>query len=232
MALRKQYSQLLSDLRAQLGRNNDPGVRASDLAQLQETISQVYEQLYTEYDWPHLHQVFDRIPLAAGQQYYDFPDAMDYDNIDKVAVWFNNQPIAIERGIGFAEYATYDPALNARADPVEKWDVRFVTTKEQMEVWPLPASNNQAVQFIGYRAFSDLVDDADQCLIDDNYVVLTAAQMLDKDKNRLITRARALDRLEAQLKAGSKGASKTVRLGLGAAEQETISRAVVRIAGR
>lgn len=232
MALRKQYSQLLSDLRAQLGRNNDPGVRASDLAQLQETISQVYEQEYLGYDWPHLRQVFPLMPLAAGQQYYDFPTDMDFDRMESVVVWFNNLPVPLQRGIGFAEYATYNPALNSRVDPVIKWDVRFVTNKEQLEFWPLPASNNQNVQFIGIRKFADLVNDSDQCLIDDNLVVLSAAQLLDKDKNRLVARDKALTMLVSQLKSRAKSASPTIRLGLGKVDEPVVNRAVVRIAGR
>jgi len=231
MARGKQFTQLISDLRAELGRNNDPGVRASDLAQLQQTLSQVYEQLYAAYDWPHLREVFPRIALSAGQRYYDFPDDMDFDRMEKVVVWYNSQPASIKHGIGFEDYATYDSETDDRGDPVFKWDVRWVSTKEQIEVWPIPAGNDQALQFIGIKKFVDLVDDSDKCRLDDNFVVLTAAQRLDTDKNRIAARNIALIRLEGTLKGRAKSGAETYRMGLGQANPPNNGRAVVRIAG-
>lgn len=235
MALRKQFSQLLSDLRATLGRNNDPGVRASDLAQLQHAINLAYEQEYRDYDWPHLRRVFPRIDLAAGQRYYDLPDTsgyeMDFDRMESVAVWHNGIPIPIDRGIGFEDYATYDSENDDRSDPVVKWDIRFTGTKEQIEVWPLPAGNAQDLQFIGIRKFASLVDDSDQCMLDDQLVVLTAAQLVDTVEERMRVRDVALTRIRASLKARSKSASQPVRVGLGRKDAPNPYRATIRISG-
>lgn len=231
MARGKQFTQLLSDLRAELGRNNDPGVRASDLAQLQQVLSQTYEQLYAGYDWPHLRQTFPRINLAAGQRYYDFPDDMDFDRMEYVALWRDGDPIEIDRGIGFEQYATYDSENDDRSDPVVRWDVRWVSTKEQLEVWPIPASNHQQIQFIGIKKFVDLVNDADKCLLDDNLVVLTAAQRLDTDDKRIRARAIQLARLEQTLKGRATSGGETFKLSSRPGSEKPNTRAIVRVSG-
>lgn len=232
MARGKQFSQLVSALKAEIGRNNDPGVRASDLAQLKQVINQVYEQEYAAYDWPHLRTVFERIDLEAGSRYYDFPEDMDFDRMESVAVWFNDQPVKVVRGIGFEEYAAFDSEADVRSDPMERWDVRYSDDNTaQIEVWPIPASNDQELQFIGIQAFVALVDDSDICRLDDQLVILHAAQRLDKDKDRIRARAITLARLDATLKGNSKSGSAPVRLGLGRRDPLESGKAVVRIAG-
>lgn len=231
MARRKQFTQLQSDLRAELGRNNDPSVRAADLPQIKQTLSRVYESLYREYDWPFLRQVFTRIPLAAGQRHYDFPDDLDFDRIEKVVVWHNEQPIPLIRGIELDDYATYDSENDDRSDPVVKWDVRFTDPREQIEVWPIPAGNDQELQFVGITKFIDLVDDADQCLLDDNLVVLFAAIELETNEKRRQAKIASAQSLFSRLKGRSKSATETVRLGLGSTNPPVNSRAVVRVSG-
>lgn len=226
----KQYTQLISDVRAELRRNNDPGVRAADLPSIQQAIGRAYESLYDEYDWPHLRQVFPRIALSAGQRYYDFPDDMDFDRMDKVVVWRDGLPFPICRGIGFEEYAQYDSENDDRSDPVVKWDVRWVSTAEQIEVWPLPASNSQELQFVGITKFEQLVDDADLCRLDDNIVVLAAAISLETNKVAKQEKEMALVARLARVKGRSQSGSEPFRLGLGKASGRP-SQAVVRISG-
>lgn len=229
----RQFTQLISDLRAELRRNNDPGVRASDLPAIQQAINRSYETLYDEYDWPFLTETFDAIPLSAGQRYYDFPTTMDLDRLETVVVWFNNQPTPIERGISFADYASYnsEAVTPVRTDPVLKWDVRRVGTATQIEVWPIPASNDQTLQFKGRLKFARMVDDADLCLLDDMIVVLGGAIAIEtNDKNRQEKMLAQQMRL-ANIKKRSKTDSKMYRLGLGAADAVPSGRVTVRIAG-
>jgi hypothetical protein len=211
----KQFGQLQSDLRAELGRNNDPGVRAADLPQIQQVLRRNYESLYDAYDWPHLNEIHDRIAMAAGQRFYDFPDSLDYDKITAAVVWYNGQPVPLERGIGFAQYAVYDSEGGDRSNPVQRWDVRYVAGVAQLEAWPIPASNTVDIQFEGKRKFVPLVDDANPCLLDDQIVTLSAAAEIAKDDNDIKLKLRAAQDRLGVLKGRGKGASTPVRLGLG-----------------
>src|SRR3546814_15776455 len=50
------------------------------------------------------------------------------------------------RGIRSEDYAAYDSAAGERVDPVLRWDVQFTGTTDQIEVWPIPASNGMRLQ--------------------------------------------------------------------------------------
>lgn len=233
MARRRQFLQLVYDLRAELERSSDPAAGVSDLPTLKRKIQRVYETLYAEYDWPHLSQKFDPIELQAGQRYYEFPTDLDFDRIEDVVVWQNSVPLRPKRGIGFEELTQYNSDDDERSDPVMKWDVQFVTNKEMCEVWPIPASAGQTIQFKGTKKFQQLVDDADLCLLDDHIVILHAAAELapPKSGNRQAFLAAAQQRMD-RIKGRSKTGENSVRIGLGSGSSPSISsRAVVRISG-
>jgi hypothetical protein len=231
---RKQFAQLVTALRAELERSTDPAAGVAGLPTLKQVIARNYEAAYQDYDWPHLNTIFDKIPLNAGQRYYDFPEGCDFDDLEEIVVWWNAQPVPIERGIGFEDYATYDSEEGATSDPVIKWDVRATDTHEQMEVWPVPASNQQSIQIRGQRKFEPLINDEDLCRIDDQIVVLASAVELLPAKARTSVQAKlaaAQSRL-ARVKGRSKAASPSVRMGLGRSSQPVYGKSVVRVAGR
>lgn len=231
---RKQFGQLVTALRAELSRSTDPAVGVADLPTLKQVLSRNYEAAYQSYDWPHLNKIFDKIPLNAGQRFYDFPEDCDYDDLKRIVVWWNAQPVPIERGIGFEEYTTYDSAAGATSDPVLKWDVRFTDTHEQMEVWPVPASSQQSIQIEGQARFVPLVDDADLCRIDDQIVVLASAVELVPTKERQSAQAKlaAAQQRIGRIKGRSKANSGTIRMGLGSSNRPIYGKSVVRVAGR
>lgn len=233
MARRKQFAQLINDLRAELSRSTDPAVGVADLPTLKQVLSRNYEAIYQGYDWPHLNKIFDRLPLNAGQRFYDFPEDLDYDDVSQVVVWWNNLPTPIVRGIGFEEYSTYNPEIST-SDPVLKWDVRYTDTHEQMEVWPVPASSLQALQFEGQVKFKPLVNDDDLCRIDDHIVVLASAVELVPAKERQAAQAKlaAAQQRIASVKGRSKAASPSVRMGLGGSNRPVYGKSVVRVSGR
>lgn len=228
--LRRQFGQLQSDLRAELGRNNDPGVRASDLPQIQQVLRRTYESLYEAYDWPHLNEIHDRITMQAGERFYDFNDTIDYDKIIDAVAWYNGQPERIVRGIGFDDYALYDSENDDRSDPVQKWDVRYVAGVAQLEVWPIPASDTVTIQFEGKRKFAPLVDSENLCLIDDAIVILNAAAEIAKDDKDIKLKLRAAENRLGIVKGRGKATSESFRLGLGATEPRPRG-IVVRVAG-
>ncbi|MBO4228014.1 hypothetical protein [Bradyrhizobium neotropicale] len=214
---RRQFIQLLDMLRDELSISSDPAVGVSATPNLKQVLSRHYETLYDAHDWPFLRQMFPRITLNTGQRYYDFPEDMDFDNLEEVNNWWGGQPHPICRGIDFGQYAMYDSDSGVKADPVENWDVRLVGNKEMLEVWPVPAGSGQALQFKGKTKFKRLVDDADLCLLDDQLVVLYAAAELAPPKKRTDINAKltaALARL-GMVKARGQGGSESFRLGLG-----------------
>lgn len=230
MARGETLQQLVSDLREELRRANTPSAGPTDTATLRRTINHVYALLHASFDWPHLHTFFDRITLNAGQRFYDLPTGLDYERITDAAAWVNGTPEPIARGIGFPEYSSYDPAADERSSPALKWDIRFTGTREQIEIWPLPDSSTQSVQFAGYWAANRLVDDNDICRLDGEIVVLyAAAELLPKDsadKTAKLQVAQELLRLR-RVRASSKT---EVRLGLdGDGGKSRASQAVIRV---
>jgi hypothetical protein len=212
---RKQFMQLLDALRAELSISSDPAVGSAATPNLKQVLSRTYETLYDAHDWPHLRQLFPRKTLNAGQRYYDFPDDMDFDNLEEVNVWWGGQPHPITRGIDFSQYAEVSSDDGARSDPVRRWDVRLIGTKEMIEVWPVPSGAGQALQFQGKTKFKPLIDDADLCLIDDQLVVLYAAAELSPPKKRTDINAK-LSAAQARLgvvKMRGEGGSSSFRLG-------------------
>lgn len=230
---RKQFAQLISDVRAELERSSDPAVGVSDLATLKQKINRTYETLYCDYDWPHLNQLFDKIPLNPGQRYYDFPEEMDYDRLERVVVWYNGRPYEIQRGIDFEQYALFDSESDERSDPVQRWDIRFVDTLEMVEVWPIPAASTaQHLQFKGTRKFEKLVNDADLCLLDDNLVVTFTAAGLAPAKSPYKSELLAAGQtILSKLRGRSQAGSGRIKLGAGESTPAPMSRAIVRVSG-
>ncbi len=175
MARGTAFSELIVQLRNETGRSEDVNIGVDDLPRLKQAINSVYEILWDGNDWPHLRSFYTRIALSAGSRYYDWPDDLVFETAEEVIVWFNDQPQKVERGIGPEEYALYSSEDDARSDPVERWDVRWTGTEDQIEVWPLPSTNTQELQIKGRKSFTRLVNDDDLCLLDDTLVVKFAA---------------------------------------------------------
>src|SRR5574343_539048 len=210
------FLQIVTDLRAELRRSTSMAVGVVDLDNLKSVVNRVYEMLWLEYDWPHLRRVFPKVTLQAGERYYDFPEDLDLERIERVAVWWGNIPHLVQRGISFEDYAGFNSALGYQSEPMLRWDVRDVDGATQFEVWPLPNSNAQEVEFIGIRSISKLVDDADLCLLDDHLVVLFAAAELLAAQKAADAQAKmqAAQAYFTKLKARTKGASREYRVGL------------------
>lgn len=234
MARGLSLGQLISDLRDELRRANSPSASPDDVASLRRTINHVYFTLYYAHDWTFLKTMFPKITLNAGQRFYDVPDGLDFERIVEMNVWWNALPTPVERGIGFADYAAYDPEANDRSSPMMKWDVRFTGDKEQIEVWPLPDSSAQALQFFGVYEHKRLVNDTDICRLDGELVVLyAAAELLPKDSPDKETKlAMAKDLLRLLKIRGTAAAGKTYTNGAGGGGVQNVHpRAQVRVSG-
>jgi len=237
MARGTSFLDLVTMLRAELRRSINPAVGVEDIPELKRLLVRNYEMLALEYDWPHLLRLFPKIDLQAGQNQYNVPAGMAYERIKDVAAWFNGLPLPIERGIGFNEYAIFNPDAGNRSSPVLKWDVGYGDgVQEMIEVWPVPTGNGlYQIQFLGYSTVPRLVNDEDQCLLDDNLVVLfagadAAAASGAKDAK---TKAAAAQHLLNRLKGRSENNSRQISIGQGAQSRPLHpTRTTVLIGGR
>lgn len=186
---------LVTRLRAELGRSTSPALGSADVPTLHQAINRAYETLYKK-DWQHLRREFPKIDLAAGQRYYDLPDALDSDRVESVVVWWSGEPYPLKKGIGFEHYAAYDSTNDERNSPAARWDIRFTGTTDQIEIWPIPADNNQDLQIIGKTKFARLVNDTDTCRLDDNLVILHAAARIAVARKSNVTPIFAADAKE------------------------------------
>lgn len=229
MARGSTFASIQSAVRAELRRANSP----DDAASVMRTINHVYRVLFYKNDWPFLKRQFAPMPLAAGQQFYDFPSGLDPDRVIEAKVFWSDLYADVERGISFDDYNSFSTPLDERTDPIMKWDVKFTGTREQIEVWPLPASNDQTLTFRGITAMSALVNDTDPCLLEDEIVILfAAAELLPKDapdKDAKLQMANELLRL-AKVRGQSAG-DRVFTNGGSDASRRVHPRAIVRIGG-
>lgn len=211
-------AKLISDLREELRRANTPNASPEDTPTLRRTLNHVARALYYDTNWPFLQRMFPAITLNAGQQYYDKPDGLEPDRIIRADVFWGNQYEALERGIGFEEYNSYDPAQNNRSSPIMRWDVKFTGTTDQIEVWPLPGSDAQSLRFFGVQAMPDMKNMTDICPLESEIVVLYAAAELaakdSPDKEAKLSMARELLR-QLKSRANSAGYAGQFQNGLG-----------------
>lgn len=220
MALGATLLQLVTRLRAEVRRSVSVATGVDDLDNLKRVINHVYRSLNVDYDWPHLRTVPAKIAMAAGQRYYDVPSTLEYDGIAEAICWSGTENFPIERGITFDDYALHDPVEDERQDPVTKWDMVFTGSTVQIEVWPLPATADCSIQFKGPYKLASLVNDSDQCWLDDELIVLFAsAEVLASVKAEdAESKLKLAQGYLQRLKARPKGTAKRYRLGLGSAD--------------
>lgn len=237
MARGKQLSQLVDMLRSETGQSTAVSVGLDRLPELQQIIRRNQEGLYDAFDWPFLRvQPFKN--LAAGQRYYDFPTDLNMERVEEVVVWWNDQPIPLVRGIEFAHYVQYDSENDERTDPVSRWDVRWTGSREQIEVWPIPATtysstNRYRLQFKGIRPLRAMVSDSDVADLDDQLIVLFAAAELlarQKSEDAKAKQMKAVERFNV-LKGRMRGGSSMFILGGGTPDLHRRRGTTIRVTG-
>ncbi len=231
MARGTQLTLLVDRLRAEVGHSTNVSVGVDNLPMLKQIIRRTQETLYDEYDWPHL-RILPTKAMAAGQRYYDFPTNLNYERVEEVVIWYSGNPHPLRRGVGFAEYAQYDSDSDERSEPGLAWDIRHTGTNEQFEIWPIPTTNTQTVQFKGIKNLDALTDDADLAELDDQLIILfAAAEILARQKSQDadIKLAAARSRFN-RLKARTRGDSPVVALGQGDGDRRPLrGQTVIRI---
>lgn len=183
MARGTAFSDLIIQLRAEAGHSTLAVAGIDNEPALKQMLNRVQETLFDSYSWP-FKTVMPFLDLTAGTRYYDLPAAIDFEHIVEVGIYSTTQPYTIAKGISFEEYAVFDSENDERSSPVQRWDIKYTGTKEQIEVWPLPDDDTQKLQFRGTQKLVKMVADADKAVMDDTLIVLTAAaEILARQKD-------------------------------------------------
>jgi hypothetical protein len=236
MARNVTLEQLVDDLRAEVGRDSSVAAGKNELPGFKKRLARMQNQLYQKFDWPFM-RTEQTIALQAGERYYDWPTLLNPDRVEKVEVRWNTSWYPVLRGIGPNEYNSYDSVDDERSDPVLRWDVRstgasLAAQVEQIELWPIPASNDPVLHMWGMRPLRALVAEADRCDIDSDLIVLTlAAKILARGKSAdapLVKKE--ADDLWRRLTGNSRGADESISMiGTGGRPQKVVG-TIIRIA--
>lgn len=185
MARRSTLEAIRNDFRAECRLSMNAAHNTQDAARQVIVLQRTQEWLWRDFDWPHLR--VDRfIDLQAGQRYYDMPEDLDIDRIQRVAVRHDRVYCDLRAGIDEAQYAAHDSDLDQRAWPVRRWQL---TEDEMLEVWPIPDSNfdpsslDGRLKITGIRQLKPFVAESDRADLDDRLIVLYAAAEYLASKN-------------------------------------------------
>lgn len=166
--------ELVERLRIAARHDPNPALSKNMLPLFKQTLKDTQERLYDEFDWPFLKVQRDKV-LAAGQRYYDLPTDMNLERVILVDVRHGSDWLPVERGIDLTCYSAIDSDADARQDPVMRWDIVDTGDGEQVEVWPVPATNGTKLRFRGIRKLKPLIANSDIADLDDQLIVLFAA---------------------------------------------------------
>ena len=215
MARRTTLGTLVTMLRSETFTSVNSAHGVSQESTMKHLLARVQEDLWDEFEWPHL-RVFEDKALQAGQRYYDYPTGVRFDRIKAVWVRNGSQWVPLRRGIGPDQYSIYDSDdTAARSDPARNWDFYAGAAADQFEIWPMPATNADAttregyVRFAAIRELAPLVSESDRADLDDRLIVLGAA--VDMLVERESASARSKINTFRERKKRLHGNSKTLR---------------------
>lgn len=171
---------LLNDLRAEARLSMNAAHNAQDRDRQVQMLQRKQEWFWEDFAWPHL-RVERFLDLQAGQRFYDMPDDLDIDRIQKIEVKADQVYQPLCWGIDAEHYAAYDSEKGQRQWPPRR--VR-IYEDEQLEIWPIsdtdydPATQEGRIKITGIRRLAPLVKDSDRADLDDRLLVLHCAAEL------------------------------------------------------
>ena len=126
------------------------------------------------------------ITIGAGQRYYDIPNDLVFERIERVETKHGDIWTKLQYGITGEHYNQHDSDRGVRSSPVRRYDSY---ENNQIELWPIPANNSDpatgmnSVRVTGIKNLSNLVADSDTADLDDQLIVLyAAAEVLTRQK--------------------------------------------------
>src|SRR3546814_695796 len=143
MARGTTLGELVEMLRLEVGQSSNPALGQNVRPALVHRLKKKQEELYDKYDWPFLRVRRDKI-IAAGQRYYDLPDDLNLERVEKVEMFWGDFWHPLVRGITMDDYSIHNSDADERVDPVLNWDANVVGSGEQIEFWRSPLINGSA----------------------------------------------------------------------------------------
>lgn len=199
--------QLLDDVRAEVGHSLQPNLGKASRDILIGMIQRVQKRLWEDYSWPHLKVTRD-IEIQAGQRYYDLPNDVVFERVERVETKHGDYWTKLGYGIGADQYNQHDSDRGVRSSPIRRYDAY---ENNQIEVWPIPENNSDpttgtdSLRIYGIKNLSQFVAAADTADLDDQLIVLyTAAEVLTRQKqsdaqNKLAQAQAHYQRLKARM---------------------------------
>jgi hypothetical protein len=232
MARGTSLGELVNQLRLAAGRDPNPALSISTLDQMKQFLRQEQERLYDEFDWPFLQVTRDKT-LEAGSYFYDVPEDMNLERIQKVDILSNGHWLPVDRGISLDQYNVQDSDEGLRSDPVSRWDVKDTGDGAQIEVWPIPATDGSTLRFTGIRKLRPLIANDDTADLDDQMVVnFVAADILAAEGNEAATTKLAKAKSRMVTLQGRVTKSRTNTLSFAGRPSEDCGRRAPRVAWR
>ncbi|MCW4115669.1 hypothetical protein NPA31_011910 [Aurantimonas sp. MSK8Z-1] len=202
--------ELLTDLRAESRTSLNPAHNTAAREVQINLLQRTQRRLWQDFTWPHLRTEW-QVPAQAGQRYYDTPENLDIERVEKIDVFSDGAWCPLSPGINDGHLAAWNSDLDERAWPPRCWRIARGAQDEgeQIEIWPIADQNADPLTRTGYlrltgtRTLRPLLADSDRCDLDAQLLVLYAAAELlastgAKDAplkldaaNRLYTRLRA-----------------------------------------
>ena len=160
---------LVTMVREETGQSTSAALGQNALEGLKHKIRRQQEILWLDHLWPHM-RARSEILLQAGDRYYNPPSELSRNHrIDNAKVFWGDRWVPVQFGIDARDYNRLNPDADQRDDPVRRWDLYQA---EQIEVWPLPATNDVRLSVEGTRNLSPLMADADKADLDDLLIVM------------------------------------------------------------
>lgn len=179
MPLNVTLASLLNDLRAETNRSLTPAHGAGEADHLKYLLRRTQQRIAEDNAWPHLTVNRD-ITFGIGQRYAAYPADLPFDAIDSVHVKVGSRWQPVVSGIGPVEFSTYDSEAAITGYPVLRW--QHDPDTNSIEAWPVP-NQTSILRLRGRRTLRPLINDADQCDLDSNLIVMfAAAEMLARSK--------------------------------------------------
>ena len=137
----------------------------------------------------------------------------------------------MDRGIGFEQYAAYDSDADERSDPTMLWDERWTGSATQIEVWPIPSSNDMTMRMLSLRPLPALTSNDDTAALDDRLITLYAAAELlaGRDAKDARLKLAAAQDYKASLLANAQGGRAPIVMGGGGAPSRRSGHTIIRV---